>query len=161
MLTIENHTRDEAEYIVTMQAHYSGSARQTLRILAVLASWFTLIFLWCTSIGAWPIVLFSLIVIMAVTLSFQYSLSQANNLERLLIGQHQCVWESCTEGKVTRTSFNSGWLKVHAHFAFNGDCENLTLQSHNQYYTLAKHVTYEERARLYQFLKSKLGFAFP
>lgn len=160
MLTIENNQDGSSEYLITIQAHYSGSKYQTILVIGALGVWFFLIFLWCINIGAWPIIMFCFLAIMTITLSFQYCLNQASDYEKLMLGQTEFVWLSYKDGHTRKKTFNPGWLRVHAHYAVNGDCEKITLHAHNKVYTVAKQVTYEEREALYTFLKSKVGFAF-
>lgn len=149
----DTHTR------IVIQHNQACSRPLMQKIITGFSMWFLLMFLVCLQFNAWPVMIFAFLSILAVTLSFQYSLQQAANHEQMTLQPPQLVWEEKKDGQYRRHTFVSDWLKVEAAFATNGDCEQLILSASGKRLTIAQHATYAERAQLYQFLKSNIGQA--
>lgn len=159
MLEIRHQSDCYAQLTIRQNASLSSTQRRWLVVGFLL--WFTLLFCVSTALGAWPIIVFAFLAIMGVTLSFQYSLRQANHVEDIIWQPHELRWELRRENRdpVIKT-FAPSWVKINPTFAANGDCERLMLKLHGSYFLVAEHATYEERNQIYQYLKPKTGLAF-
>ncbi len=160
MLAIEKQQTGEFETQITIKPNDSSTPFQAFALRVIGSIWFIMVSLNCLLMGAWPVIIYALLTILAVTFAFKCCNKKANDYERLLINEHQLILEKEVSGTYEKHQFIPHWLKVNANYDRNGDCKHLFLKMHANSFEFANNLTYEDRQRLFNFLRPRVGSAF-
>jgi uncharacterized membrane protein len=160
MLEIENQQTGEYETQITIKPNNSSTPFQTAALRVIGSIWFFMVSLSCILMGAWPVIIYALLTILAISFAFKCCDKKANDYERLLLNDHQLILEKEVSGAYEQYQFIPHWLKVNANYDRNGDCKHLFLKMHAKSFEFANHLTYEDRQKLLNFLRPRIGSAF-
>jgi len=160
MLEIEAQQTGEFKTRIIIKPNNSSTPFQITTLRVIGFTWWMITSLFCTLIGAWPVMIYTLITMLAITLAFKCYFKKTNDYERLLINDQQLVVERKVNGAYEKYQFIPHWLKVSANYDRNGDCKQLFLKMHAKSLQLAKNLSYEDRLKLLQFLQPRVGSGF-
>lgn len=107
-------------------------------------------------IGAWPVIIYAVLVVIGLSLAFQKALQSAGDFERLTITQNSVLLEVQQDGVHRRHEFNSHWLKVILEEMPDGDCRRLALRAHGKEFEFGRNLCSAEKYDASKKLKARL-----
>lgn len=159
MLAIEKQQTGEFETQIIIKPNNSSTPFQTTLLRVIGSTWLIAVSLFATAIGAWPVIIYVILTVLAINVAFKCCARKANDYERLLINDQQLVLEKEVSGSYEKHQFIPHWLKVNANYDRNGDCKNLFLKMHATSFEFANNLSYEDRQKLLNFLRPRVGSA--
>ncbi len=109
-------------------------------------------------IGAWPVLVYAMIVVTALRLGFQQVWRHVDDYERLMIEQEKLLIETCELGICKRFEFNRYWAALRLEQSA-GYGARLMVRSHGQEVEFGRHMTAMQRQDTEKQLNSLLGNA--
>lgn len=141
----------------TARPNCSLSPEQTLVVFCTITLVTFLISIAFVIIGAWPILLFSGMELLALGYCFYHVLCHASDYERLTIDDEKVIVETHEPDQDQRIELSSYWSKIVLDCLPNGYCRHLILRSHGREVEFGRYISSEERLDLARLLKTRLG----
>ena len=107
-------------------------------------------------IGAWLILPFVGLEIVALAYAFYYINKHEADYESISIEGDTLTIERCTGENITKETINTYWLKVVKHELANGEL-HLYLQSHGKETEVGRYLTRKQREQLAKQLQQRTG----
>ena len=142
---------------ITARPNCSLTPKQTLLVFCIICLVTFLLALGFVIIGAWPILLFSSMELLAIGYCFYHTLRHASDYERLTIDDDKVVVETHEPGHDQRFELSGYWSRVVLDCLPNGYCRHLILRSHGREIEFGRYISSEERLDLARLLKPRLG----
>lgn len=140
---------------LTIKRNCSISPRQLLCVLA-LASCVSLgIAAGWACFGAWPVLPFAGVEMLALATAFYLNGRHAADYERVTLAEGRLLVEASDAGRVQRHEFNSRWLRVDERR--HGRELHLLLRAHGNELEIGRHLDAERRASLAGQLRRSLS----
>jgi len=150
-------TASSERYSVTARPNCSLSPTGTLYVFSIIALIslslsFSLLF-----IGAWPILLFAVPEIIALGYCFYDVLRHSGDFERLTMDNDKVIVEIHELTQDKRIELSGYWARMVIDCMPDGYCRRLALRSHGREVEFGRLMTSEERLKLADQLKTRLG----
>lgn len=142
---------------ITARPNCSLTPKQTLVVFCIIAILTLLLAIAFVIIGAWPILLFSVMELVALAYCFEHILRHASDYERLTIDADTVIVETHEPDHDERFELNGYWLRIVLDCLPNGYCRHLILKSHGREIEFGRYISSEERLNLARLLKPRLG----
>ncbi len=142
---------------ITARPNCSLSPKQTLVVFCTISLVTLLFAIAFVLIGAWPILLFSGIEMLALGYCFYHVLCHASDYERLTINDDKVIVETHEPDQDQHIELSGYWLRIVLDCLPNGYCQHLILRSHGREIEFGRYITSEERLDLARLLKTRLG----
>lgn len=113
--------------------------------------------LFFAQVGAWPVLMYTLLVLMGLRLGFQHVWMRSGDYERLWFEDDDLLVEVCELGTTKQHRFNRYWAQIKACSSLPGFCTHLTISAHGQQAHLGRHMNSEQRLFFAKQLKKYLG----
>lgn len=150
-------TTSSVLYSVTARPNCSLSLVGTLCVFSIIALISLILTFVFVLIGAWPVLPFAGAELVALGYSFYHVLHHASDFERLTIDDDKIIVEMHELGLDKRIELSGYWARVVLDCMPDGYCQRLALRSHGREIEFGRHMTSEERLKLAQQLKPRLG----
>lgn len=109
-----------------------------------------------TMAGAWPVLPFASVELLALWLAFRHVRCHQHDFERLIVAGDKVTMEHCERDHTSRFEFNRYWARVVLDCsAFGSDCY-LAVASHGREVAFGRFMSDEERITVARQLKSFL-----
>ena len=141
---------------VTFKPNSALTPVNKIKVVVLLAMIPMLIGIGFSLIGAWLVLPFVGLEIMAIAIAFYYINNHEADYESISIDGDSLVVERCTAQKISQDVINPYWVKVLQHILPNGDL-HLYLQSHGKEIEVGRYLTREQRELLAKQLKQRTG----
>lgn len=155
-----NATTPDAGFFVESRPNASLSRWGTVCLFTIIALCALVIAMGFALIGAWPVILFTLAVLLGLSFGFQYVWHRAGDYERLTVDDGRLCMEASSDGQVRRHEFNAHWVRVVMEQMPDGDCRRLGLCVHGREFDFGRHLCAEKKLEVGQLLKARLGSGF-
>lgn len=150
-------TAPSEKFSITLRPHCSLSMMATVYVFLMISLVALIVGMAFAKIGAWPVLVYTLAVLMGLRLGFQQVWRQSGDYEQLWIEDDKLLVEVCTLGTTHHHEFIRHWAGVKAHIEPGGTCSHLVVFSHGKEIQLGRHVSSHDRLSLMDQLKSRLG----
>ena len=141
---------------VTFKPNSALTANNKIKVVVSLAMIPMLIGIGFSLIGAWLVLPFVGLEILALALAFYYINNHEADYESICIDSASLVVERCMAQQVSQDVINPYWVKVLQHKLPNGEL-HLYLQSHGKEIEVGRYLTREQRELLAKQLKQRIG----
>ena len=141
---------------VTFKPNCALTADNKIKVVALIAMIPILIGIGFSLIGAWLVLPFVGLEILALAIAFYYINIHEADYESISIDGDCLVVERCTAQQVNQDVINPYWVKVLQHKLPNGEL-HLYLQSHGKEIEVGRYLTREQRELLAKQLKQRTG----
>ena len=141
---------------VTFKPNSALTPVNKIKVVVLLAMIPMLIGIGFSMIGAWLVLPFVGLEIMAIAIAFYYINNHESDYESISIDGDSLVVERCTAQKISQDVINPYWVKVLQHILPNGEL-HLYLQSHGKEIEVGRYLTREQRELLAKQLKQRTG----
>lgn len=141
---------------IVSRPNNSLSAPGTVLLFLVIALFALAIALGFSLVGAWPVIIFTIFVLLGLSAGFQHVLQHAGDYERLTLSGDKLHVELSELGRLQQREMNACWVGIMAGYMPDGDCRWLALRSHGKEIVFGRHLTSEERLRVRHLLKTRL-----
>ena len=141
---------------VTFKPNSALTADNKVKVVVLLAIIPLLIGVGFSLIGAWLVLPFVGLEILALTIAFYYINNHEADYESICIEGDSLVVERCTAQQISQDVINPYWVKVLQHILPNGEL-HLYLQSHGKEIEVGRYLTREQRELLAKQLKQRTG----
>ncbi len=143
-------------FSITLRPNCSLSMMATVYVFLVISLVALVVGMAFARVGAWPVLAYTLAVLMGLRLGFQQVWRQSGDYEQLWVEDDKLLIEICTLGNTQRHAFNRHWVGVKAHIDPAGTCSHLVVFSHGKEVRLGRHTNSHDRLSLLSQLKSGL-----
>ncbi len=143
--------------LMESRPHFSLSMMGTVYVFLLISLVGLMIGLFFTWVGAWPVLIYTLLVLMGLRLGFQRVWMRSGDYERLWLEDDELLVEICELGVAKQHRFKRYWTQVQAWSSLPGFCTHLTISSHGQQAYLGRHMNSEQRQAFARQLKKHLG----
>lgn len=109
------------------------------------------------SVGAWPVIIYAVATLIALSLGFQHVLSRSGDYEKLVIGGGQLSIKFNVNGQSKTRELNSHWVRVVMEDMPDGNCRRLALLAHGKEIYFGRHLCDATKHSVGQLLKARLG----
>lgn len=141
---------------VTFKPNSVLTADNKIKLVVILAMIPMLIGIGFSFIGAWLVLPFVGLEILALAFAFYYINYHEADYESISIDGDSLVVERCTSKIISHDVINPYWVKVLQHQLPNGEL-HLYLQSHGKEIEVGRYLTREQRELLARQLKQRTG----
>lgn len=141
---------------VTFKPNSALTADNKIKVVVLLATIPTLIGVGFSLIGAWLVLPFVGLEILALAIAFYYINNHEADYESISIDGDSLVVERCTAQQISQDVINPYWVKILQHKLPNGEL-HLYLQSHGKEIEVGRYLTREQRELLAKQLKQRVG----
>ena len=141
---------------VTFKPNSALTPVNKIKVVVLLAMIPMLIGIGFSLIGAWLVLPFVGLEILALAIAFYYINHHEADYESISIDGDSLVVERCTAKQVSQEVINPYWVKVLQHKLPNGEL-HLYLQSHGKEIEVGRYLTREQRELLAEQLKQRTG----
>lgn len=156
MLVVSGNACSE-HYSITVRPNCSLSRTGTLCVFCLVALFCLLIALVFAVLGAWPVLAFSGLELLALGAAFLYTCRHAQDYERLTIDHGRITLERHRLHHDEQVELNGHWARVIMEPASSGECQRLALRCHGRDTEFGHLLSAEERYVLGSQLSSRLG----
>jgi uncharacterized membrane protein len=140
---------------LTFKRNCSISPRDLARVLALAVCVSLGIGVGFACFGAWPVLPFAGVEMLALGVAFYLNGRHASDRERIALGGGRLVVEASDAGRTQRHEFNPRWLRLDER-RFGGDLR-LLLRSRGSELEIGRHLSTERRAALAARLRRSLS----
>jgi uncharacterized membrane protein len=147
----------QAEYCVTSRRNDSLGSRGRWRIFAALCAVSLGLALVFATVGAWPILPYSVLEMAVLFAAFWCIGRHAGDWERLRVDGDSIIVERECAGIVTRHEFNRCWTRLESERGASGTALRLALCSAGKRVAIGGELTPPQRARLARELRRALA----
>jgi len=141
---------------VTFKPNSALTADNKIKVVILLAIIPLLIGVGFSLIGAWLVMPFVGLEILALAIAFYYINNHEADYESISIDGDSLVVERSTSQQVSQDVINPYWVKILQHKLPNGEL-HLYLQSHGKEIEVGRYLTSEQRELLAKQLKQRTG----
>ena len=141
---------------VTFKPNSALSAISKQRVIVLLTTIPCIIGIAFCFLGAWLVLPFVGIEVVALAYAFYYVNMHEDDYESIIIEGDNLVIERCVGTKVNQQVINPYWVKVIQHELANGEL-HLYLQSHGKKVEVGRYLTRKQRELLAKQLKQRTG----
>ena len=141
---------------VTFKPNSALTADNKIKVVVLLAIIPLLIGVGFSLIGAWLVLPFVGLKILALAIAFYYINNHEADYESICIDGDSLVVERSTAQQVSQDVINPYWVKILQHKLPNGEL-HLYLQSHGKEIEVGRYLTREQRELLAKQLKQRIG----
>ena len=141
---------------VTFKPNSALTADNKVKVVVLLAIIPLLIGVGFSLIGAWLVMPFVGLEILALAIAFYYLNNHEADYESISIDGDSLVVERSTAQQVSQDVINPYWVKILQHKLPNGEL-HLYLQSHGKEIEVGRYLTREQRELLAKQLKQRIG----
>lgn len=141
---------------VTFKPNSALSADNKIKVVILLAIIPLLIGVGFSLVGAWLVMPFVGLEILALAIAFYYINNHEADYESISIDGDSLVVERSTSQQVSQDVINPYWVKILQHKLPNGEL-HLYLQSHGKEIEVGRYLTSEQRELLAKQLKQRTG----
>ena len=145
-----------SSFKVTFKPNSALSAVSKQRIIVLLTLIPCVIGIVFCFLGAWPILPFVGLEVVALAYAFFYINKHEADYESISIEGESLIVERCVAENVSQHVINSYWVKVVQHELPNGEL-HLYLQSHGKELEVGRYLTRKQRELLAKQLKQRTG----
>lgn len=145
------------DYSITARPNSALSRLSTVYlfvIITVLCLIFSLIFV---LIGAWPVLLFTVLELLVLGACFCNVWKHAGDFERLTMNHGKVIIDTHELSRDKHIELSSYWALIVLDYMSDGGCRRLALRSHGREIEFGRHMTSEERLDLAIELKPRMG----
>lgn len=140
---------------LTIKRNCSISPRHLLCVLAFASCVSLAIAVGWACFGAWPVLPFAGVEVLALATAFYLNGRHAADYERIALAEGRLLVEASDAGRIVRHEFNPGWLRLDERRL---GCElHLLLRSHGNELEIGRHLDSERRASLAGHLRRSLS----
>ena len=150
-------TASSVHYSVTARPNCSLSPAGTLCVFSIIVLISLSLSFSFLLIGAWPVLPFTVTELFALGYCFYHVLRHSEDFERLNMDDDKVTVETHELGQDKRTELSGYWAKIVLDCMPDGYCRRLALRSHGREVEFGRHMTSEERLQLVDQLKPRLG----
>lgn len=140
-----------------MRPNASISKTTAAYIILLMALFILVIAMGFAYVGAWPVIVFAIATIIAVSAGFQYAINQNADYERLTVQNGTLTLETKIQGNTFHRQLNANWTHVVMESQPDGTCQRLALKVHGKEYLIGKHLCQTSKQTLGALLKEKVG----
>lgn len=141
---------------VTFKPNSALTADNKIKVVILLAIIPLLIGVGFSLVGAWLVMPFVGLEILALAIAFYYINNHEADYESISIDGDSLVVERSTSQQVSQDVINPYWVKILQHKLPNGEL-HLYLQSHGKEIEVGRYLTSEQRELLAKQLKQRTG----
>ena len=141
---------------VTFKPNSALTADNKIKVVVLLAMIPIIIGIGFSLLGAWLVLPFVGLEILALAFAFYYINHHEADYESISIEGDSLVVERCTAKQVSQVIINPYWVKVLQRQLPNGELD-LYLQSHGKVIEVGRYLTSEQRELLARQLKQRTG----
>lgn len=150
-------TASSVHFSITARPNRALSPGSALCVFALVAVVTMLFALGCLLLGAWPVVPFAVVELMAFFLSFRYVWRHGGDYERLSMDDDKILLEMHEPGRDRHMELSGYWTMVLLDYMPDGHCRRLALRSHGREIEFGRFLNSDERLSLGRQLKSRVG----
>lgn len=144
------------QFSMTTRPHASISKKMALYVLSVIALVMMVVAMCFAFIGAWPVLIYAVLVLLGLSAGFQHTLKQSQNYEKIMIQDSTLQIKSRMLAQNKKVEMNPLWAKVVMECQSHGDCRYLALRSHGRETEVGRYLSTEGRFTLATELKRQL-----
>lgn len=149
-------TTAESAGLLESRPHFSLTMMGAVYVFLLISLVALMIGLFFAKAGAWPVLVYTLLVLMGLRLGFQHAWRQSGDYERLWFEQDDLRVEIRQSGVTTQHRFNRYWTEIKACADVPGNCSGFVLSSHGRHARLGRHMNSAERLDFARRLKQRL-----
>lgn len=142
--------------LMESRPHFSLTMMGTVYVFLLISLAALMIGLFFARVGAWPVLVYTLIVLMALRLGFQHVWMRSGDYERLWLEDDDLLVEVCELGTTTQHRFNRYWTQIRACSTLPGYCSHLLISAYGRQSRLGRHMNSTQRMELARNVKKHL-----
>jgi len=147
------------QFSITTRPNQSLSMMGTVYVFLVISLIALIVGMAFAMVGAWPVLIYTLAVLIALRLGFQQVWMHAGDYEQLWVEDDKLLVEVCELGQKQTYQFSRYWAGIKARYEPGGDCTHLVIFSHGNEIHLGRHMSSHQRLACLAKLKSVLRLA--
>ncbi|HOY86865.1 MAG TPA: DUF2244 domain-containing protein [Methylotenera sp.] len=157
--SILNATGDHSGKQFAISTHHpaSLSVKTTIYVFLVIALVVMVIAMSFALIGAWPVLIYAIIVLLGLSAGFGHTLKKSHNFEQISLQENTIKVTAQSLSQHQESEMNSAWAKVVMECQSQGDCRYLALRSHGKEIEIGRYISTEARYLLALKLKNILS----
>jgi uncharacterized membrane protein len=144
------------QFIITTTHPASLSTKTTIYVFLVIALVVMAVAMSFALIGAWPVLIYAIMVLLGLSAGFQHTLKKSHNFEQITLQENTMKVKVQALSQHQELEMNSAWAKVVMECQSQGDCRYLALRSHGIEIEVGRYLSTEGRYLLASRLKSIL-----
>ena len=157
MVDISYVTSSSVDYSITARPNCSSSPQGTLCVFLIITLLSLIFALGFVLIGAWPVLLFTGLELVALGACFCNIWKHAGDFERLTVDDGKVIIDTHEPGRDKHIELSGYWARIVLDYMSDGGCRRLALRSHGREVEFGLHMSSEERLDLATQLKPRLG----
>jgi len=148
-----------SDFKMMTRPNCSLSVEGQKRVFALIALFTLTVALGFGLIGAWMVMPFAGLELLALAAAFFYLNGSSDDYESITIDGDSLIVETCNRKRIERVEFNRYWVRVMLK-VFSGGVQRLSLSSHGREVEFGRYMNDEQRLTLSQKLKSMTGASY-